>query len=233
MSCLRDFVEEELSFGSSYGEGGALTPWIPQSHNVKSWNHSENNESHLKIDPVEYDLTDKKPFFGKTRWAMHKLAQMHTGTVETFPVGHWEYVSAHYSLPFQISTLLGFIMWGSPCRGQVSHTNRRHLHPEATISRTPPPPPTLQKQGRSRQERNGSSSFVPRSHFCPFVQFSLHSRNGGNKDAPVSVGTGFIENEMFHVFHIPSNIFQHHFRTIKKFPGISHQIQQRSKKWGH
>lgn len=81
------------------GKGGALTPWIPQSHNVKSWNHSENNESHLKIDPVEYDLTDKKPFFGKTRWALHKLAQMHMGTVETVPLGHWEYVSAHYSLP--------------------------------------------------------------------------------------------------------------------------------------
>lgn len=116
MSCLRDFVEEELSFGSSYGKGGggALTPWIPQSHNVKSWNHSENNESHLKIDPVEYDLTDKKPFLGKTRWATYKLAQMHTGRVETVPVGHWEYVSAHYSLPFQISALLGFICEGHP-----------------------------------------------------------------------------------------------------------------------
>lgn len=156
---------------------------------------------------------------------------MHTGTVETVPVGHWEYVSAHYSLPFQISTLLGFIMWGSPCRGQVRATQTEGIFILKQQSVEPPPHP--KKQGGSRQERNGSSSFVPPSHFCPFVPFSLGSRNGRNKDAPVSAVTGFVENEMFHVFHIPSIIFQHHFRTIQKCPGISLQPQLCSKKWGH
>lgn len=163
MSCLRDFVEEELSFGSSYGEGGAVTPWIPQSHNVKSWNHSENNESHLKIDPVEYDLTDKKPFFGKMRWATHKLAQMHTGTVETVPVGHWEYVSAHYSLPFQISTLLGFIMWGSPCRGQVRATQTEGIFILKQQSVEPPPP----QGNRGGQDRREMGAVV----LCPLLSF--------------------------------------------------------------
>lgn len=170
MSCLRVFVEGKLSFGSSYGrrKEGALTPWILQSRNVQSWNHSENAESHPKIDPLEYDLSDTKPLFGKTRWAKHKLAYAHTGAVETIPAGYWEYVSAHYSLSFQISTLLGFIVRGSPCRGQVNLKNRRHLHPGATISSK-----LLQKQGWPRQERNGSSSFVPCSHSCPFAQFSF------------------------------------------------------------
>lgn len=80
---------------------------------MQSWNHSENwthlDESHLKIDSLECNLTDKKPLFGKTRWATHTLAYMNRRTMETIPVSQWEYVSAYYSLSFQISTLLGFI----------------------------------------------------------------------------------------------------------------------------
>lgn len=84
---------------------------------VQSWNHSENwthlDESHLKIDSLECNSTDKKPLFGKTRWATHKLAYMHRATMETVPVSQWEDVSAYYSLSFQSSTFLGFIARGT------------------------------------------------------------------------------------------------------------------------
>lgn len=42
------------------------------------------------------------------QWVTHKLAGRHTETVETVLVGQWEYVSAYYSLLFQVSTFLGF-----------------------------------------------------------------------------------------------------------------------------
>lgn len=119
--CLVKWAAWETLWKGSYHleaarekERGALTPWIPQSLNVQSWNHSENwthlDESHLKIDSLECNLTDKKPLFGKMRWATHTLAYMNRRTMETIPVSQWEYVSAYYSLSFQISTLLGFIV---------------------------------------------------------------------------------------------------------------------------
>lgn len=190
MSCLRDFVRGELSFGSCYGKKeGALTPWIPQSLNVQSWNHSENwthlDESHLKIDSLECNLTDKKPLFGKTRWATHKLACMHRGTMETIPVSQWEYVSAYYSLSFQSSTLLGFIVWGTLPGVRPATQTEGIFIPRQQSAETPA------ETGSTRQERNVCSGFVPCSHFCPFVQCSLCSRNGGKMDAPISALTIF------------------------------------------
>lgn len=43
---------------------------------------------------------------GNTQTGMHA----HRETVETVLVGQWEYVSAYYSLWFQFSTFLGFII---------------------------------------------------------------------------------------------------------------------------
>lgn len=172
------------------GGGGAVAPWIPQSLNGQSWNHSENrthlDEFHLKIDSLECNLTDKKLLFGKTRWATHKLAYVHRATMETIPVSQWEYVSAYSSLSLQSSTLLGFVVRGTLPRGQASHANRRHLCPEATISWN-----SCRNRGAPDRGEIMRSSFVPWSHFCPFVQFPLCSRNGAKMDASISASTIF------------------------------------------
>lgn len=109
-----------------------------ETHNVQSWDHSENwthlSEEHLKINSWEYIGTDKRPLFGKRQWESRELATMHTGTVETILVSHWEYVSAYYLLLFQICTVVGFIVRGKCSRGRVGYINRRLLYPEATMN---------------------------------------------------------------------------------------------------
>lgn len=83
--------------------------------------------------------------------------------METIPVSRWEYVSAYYSLSFQNSTLLGFIVRGT-LPGVRPATNRRRLHPKATIS------PNSRRNGGARDRREMCAAvFVPRSRFCPLL----------------------------------------------------------------
>lgn len=58
---------------------------------------------------------------------------MHTETMEIFLVSQWEYVSAYYSLSFQVSNFIGFIMRWMCFRGQFGSTNTRPPYLRATI----------------------------------------------------------------------------------------------------
>lgn len=112
---------------------------------------------------------------------------MHTETVEAILVSQWEYVSAYYLLLFQISTFLGFIMQGMCSQGQVGHTKRRPLYPEATISCNNSWRSGAWGRGGGQDRREMWAAILCPSHFSlPLLQISLCWRNTGKMDAPIS-----------------------------------------------
>lgn len=103
-------------------------------------------------------------------------SKAHTDTVETILVGQWECVSAYYSLRFQVSTFLGFIMWRMCCcrvSGVRSATQTEALFiPRLQSAQTPG-----EKEGEDSREMCWAIL-----QFCVCASYSL----------PLSLATDFL-----------------------------------------
>lgn len=153
-------------------------------------------EPFRKLDAVSSRWNPSKDRFMKIYWKRQKasLWQEAVGNTQTgtqaqrnrghCPVGQWEYVSAYYSLWFQVSTFLGFIMWRMCCCrvGEV----RSATHIEGLfISRL--------QSAQTPEEREGEDKRYVLSNFVPASLLSLSVdtacfcfRNAGRMDTPIS-----------------------------------------------
>lgn len=185
---------------------------------MQSPNHSENRtrlqESHLKIDSLEFNRR-KSLFLATRQWATHKLACPYRATMETIPVSQWEYVSAYYSLSFQSSTLLGFIVASKRFQGSGQPRNRRRLHSQGNNQ--------LRRGAPDRREMCTAVFVALLRTSVPSARRSVRSRNGGKMDLPLSASTIFDSEKIEragiqHQGTVKSRIVQFMSRNVQGFP---------------